>query len=81
MQYYNKWKDKQKEYRKEIKLSKKVAWNKMMKSLDENPWDKPYKIVLKKLNNSPGNNAKNAQKRNRKDTRRSVPDNERRKSE
>lgn len=41
------------EYRNKIKSAKKQAWTEIMNTLEENPWGKPYKIVLKKINRTP----------------------------
>lgn len=54
-QHFENWKIKQKEYRSEIKTAKKTSWKEVLEALDEDPWGKGYKIVLKKINSSLGN--------------------------
>lgn len=50
---YKEWKTMQKTYREAIKQSKRRNWQELLDTLEEDPWNKPYRIVLKRLNRSP----------------------------
>lgn len=43
------YKEAKEEFRKAIRKAKSLAWDEFIQELDENPWGRPYKAVMKKL--------------------------------
>lgn len=45
----NEWRTKKKEFRVAIIRSKRICWERLCDEVDEDPWGKPYKIVMHRL--------------------------------